>query len=105
MGILNFAAAAPRVLRARQFQRRHFAAALVYLAVAVALPAAVIRRVRALSDDSSEDPKKVSISIAYRVAAWVSWSFCFWQYNINNYAWCCVQECTCNLIFESCIAL
>ena len=41
----------------------------MYLAVAVALPAAVIRRVRALSDDSSEDPKKVSISIAYRVAA------------------------------------
>ena len=73
----------------------------MYLAVAVALPVAVIRRVRALSDDSSEDPKKVSISIAYRVAAWVSWSCCFWQYNINNYAWCCVQECTCNLIFES----
>ena len=70
----------------------------MYLAVAVALPAAVIRRVRALSDDSSEDPKKVSISIAYRVAAWVSWSFCFWQYNIHNYALCCVQECTSNLI-------
>ena len=44
----------------------------MYLAVAVALPAAVIKRVRALSDDSSEGPKKVSISIAYRVAAWVS---------------------------------
>ena len=55
----------------------------MYLAVAVALPAAVIKRVRALSDDSSEGPKNVSISIAYRVAAWVSWSFCFWQYNIK----------------------
>ena len=95
MGILNCAAAAPplpRCSRARQFQRRHFVAALVYLAVAVALPAAVIKRVRALSDDSNKGPKKVSISIAYRVAAWVSWSFCFWQYNINNYARCCASK-------------
>ena len=82
----------PLILRTRQFQRRHKAAALVFLAVAVALPAVVIKRVRALSDDSSEGPKKFSISIAYRVAAWVSWSFCFWQYNINNYARCCASK-------------
>ena len=65
----------PSVLRARQFQRRHFAAALVYLAVAVALPAVVIKRVLALSDDSSQGPNKVSIGVAYRVAAWVACSF------------------------------
>ena len=93
MEVSNFAAAAPpRCSRARQFQRRHFVAALVYLAVAVALPAAVIKRVHALSDDSSKGAKKVSISIAYRVAAWVPWSFCFWQYNINNYARCCASK-------------
>ena len=59
----------PPVLRARQFQRRHFAAALVYLAVAVALPVVVIKRVLALSDDSSQSPNKASIGVAYRVVA------------------------------------
>ena len=45
----------------------HYVAALVLLAVATALPVVVIRRVRALTDDS--DAPLDSISIGHRVAA------------------------------------
>ena len=47
----------------------------MFLAIAAALPAVVIKRVRALfDDDGSEGPKnsKISISVAYRVEVWVS---------------------------------